>query len=177
MSKSIVNACALAAGLLAAGGAAQAQPMAQVDGMRFALPVYAVGKPAPAAVAAPATHSRSDATATSASQGGSVSIDSHAVYQAQERAPVSTAVAPSLSSSNDTCMGSSSFGAQAVSFGLSFGSNWTDENCLMLKNAREMWNMGFRGAALARLCMDTRNRNALEATGVACPSAVAGGRP
>lgn len=47
----------------------------------------------------------------------------------------------------------------------------------MLKNAREMWNMGFRGAALARMCMDTRNRSALEATGIACPVSVAGGRP
>jgi hypothetical protein len=39
----------------------------------------------------------------------------------------------------------------------------------MLKNAREMWNMGFRGAALARLCMDDLNKEALESTGINCP--------
>ena len=99
-----------------------------------------------------------------------MSIDSHAVYRAQERNPVSTAVAPALMTSNDTCMGSTSVGATAVSFGLSVGSTWIDTNCLMLKNAREMWNMGFKGAALARLCMDDLNKEALEAAGLTCPA-------
>jgi hypothetical protein len=67
-------------------------------------------------------------------------------------------------------MGSTAVGASAVSFGVSFGSTWTDSNCLMLKNSREMWNMGFKGAALARLCMDDLNRESLEATGINCPS-------
>ncbi len=40
----------------------------------------------------------------------------------------------------------------------------------MLKNAREIWNMGFKGAALARLCMDDLNKEALEATGIQCPT-------
>ena len=103
------------------------------------------------------------------SQGQSLSIDSHAVYEAQARNPVATAVAPALTSSNDTCMGSTSMGASAANFGISFGSSWTDKNCLMLKNAREIWNMGFKGAALARLCMDDLNREALESTGINCP--------
>ncbi|HEX7649663.1 MAG TPA: hypothetical protein VF450_19865 [Noviherbaspirillum sp.] len=105
------------------------------------------------------------------SQGQAMSIDSHATYQAQERNPVATAVAPSLTSSNDTCMGATSVGASAVSFGLSVGSTWTDNNCVMLKNSRELWNMGFKGAALARLCMDPLNREAFEATGIECPPA------
>lgn len=103
------------------------------------------------------------------SQGQSLSIDTHAVYEAQARNPVATAIAPALSSSNDTCMGSTSAGVSAANFGISFGSSWTDKNCLMLKNAREIWNMGFKGAALARLCMDDLNREALESTGVNCP--------
>jgi len=109
------------------------------------------------------------ATATSqggtgvGSQGQSLSIDSHA------SAPASSAIAPALTSSNDTCMGSASVGAAGVAFGLSFGSSYTDDNCMMLKNARELWNMGFRGAAVARMCMDERNRRALEISGVPCP--------
>lgn len=123
--------------------------------------------------------SHSTASAVSASQGGaaqgvgsqgqSLSIDSHAVSAAQARNPVSTAVAPPLTSSNDTCMGSTTLGASAVSFGFSAGTTWTAENCVMLKNAREMWNMGFKGAALARMCMDGLNKEALEATGMTCP--------
>jgi hypothetical protein len=30
--------------------------------------------------------------------------------------------------------------------------------------------MGFKGAALARMCMDDLNKEALEATGVNCPA-------
>lgn len=130
-------------------------------------------------------HSNSAAVATTSSQGGtaqgvgsqgqSLSIDSHAVYQAQPRNPVSTAIAPPLTSSNDTCMGSTSVGASGVSFGVSVGSTWTDTNCVMLKNAREMWNMGFKGAALARMCMDELNKEALESTGVFCPARSSGG--
>jgi hypothetical protein len=104
------------------------------------------------------------------SQGQSLAIDSHAVYEAQSRNPVSTAVAPPIVSSNDTCMGSTSIGGSAVSFGFSAGTTWTDANCVMLKNSREMWNMGFKGAALARLCMDDLNKEAFEATGIRCPA-------
>lgn len=126
------------------------------------------------------SNANSQATATTASQGGaaqgvgsqgqSLSIDSHAIYEAAQRSPVATAVAPQLISSNDTCMGSSSLGGSAVSFGFSVGTTWTDNNCLMLKNAREIWNMGFKGAALARMCMDDLNKEAFEATGINCPA-------
>lgn len=74
-----------------------------------------------------------------------------------------------LTTSNDTCMGSTVAGGSAVGFGLSFGTTHTDKNCVMLKNARELWNMGMRAAALARLCMDKDNRAALEVTGFTCP--------
>ena len=39
----------------------------------------------------------------------------------------------------------------------------------MLKNSRELWNMGLRNAAVARMCMDDNNSLALEVTGVTCP--------
>lgn len=121
------------------------------------------------------SNSSADSTSTSSggvgvgSQGQSLSIDSHAVYEAQRRNPVSTAIAPPIVSSNDTCMGSSSIAGSAVSFGFSAGTTWTDDNCVMLKNSREMWNMGFKGAALARLCMDALNKEAFEVTGINCP--------
>jgi hypothetical protein len=38
-----------------------------------------------------------------------------------------------------------------------------------LKNSRELWNMGMKAAALARMCMDGPNREALEITGFKCP--------
>ena len=63
-------------------------------------------------------------------------------------------------------------GSGAVSssvIGIAIGKTYVDENCKTLKNARELWNMGQRAAALARMCMDDQNREAMEATGFVCP--------
>lgn len=76
---------------------------------------------------------------------------------------------PPLTSSNDTCMGSVSGSLNVAGFGGGFGTTYKDANCVMLKNSRELWNMGMRGAALARMCMDAENREALEITGFKCP--------
>lgn len=77
---------------------------------------------------------------------------------------------PALTSSNDTCMGSTSGGVAVAGFGFNLGSTWTDKNCKMLKNSRELWNMGMRAASMARMCMDAENKEALELTGFACPT-------
>lgn len=76
---------------------------------------------------------------------------------------------PPLVSSNDTCMGSASGGINAPGFGLSLGKTYNDDNCVMLKNSRELWNMGMKGAAMALMCNDTKNKEALELTGYECP--------
>lgn len=76
---------------------------------------------------------------------------------------------PQLITSNDTCMGSSSGSVNLAGFGGSYGSTWTDENCVMLKNSRELWNMGMHAAGLARMCNDDLNKEALELTGFECP--------
>lgn len=81
---------------------------------------------------------------------------------------------PALTSSNDTCMGSVTGSVNVAGFGGSLGSTYKDVNCVMLKNARELWNMGMRGAALARMCMDADNRDALEITGFECPQTTRG---
>jgi hypothetical protein len=75
---------------------------------------------------------------------------------------------PPLVSSNDTCMGSASGAVTAPGFGVSVGKTYTDTNCVMLKNSRELWNMGMKAAALARMCMNEENRDSLEMTGFVC---------
>ena len=76
---------------------------------------------------------------------------------------------PALVSSNDTCHGSVSGSLNFAGFGGGVGTTVVDKNCVMLKNSRELWNMGMRGAALARMCMDADNKEALEITGFTCP--------
>ena len=76
---------------------------------------------------------------------------------------------PPLTTSNDTCMGSTSGGINGPGFGVSLGSTWADNNCKLLKNSRELWNMGMKAAAMALMCTDISNREALELTGFECP--------
>lgn len=76
---------------------------------------------------------------------------------------------PALTSSNDTCMGSTSGSANVPGIGIGFGTSWVDNNCKMLKNSRELWNMGMKGAAMALMCNDPDNKAALELTGYECP--------
>ena len=84
----------------------------------------------------------------------------------------SSAAGVYLTTSNDTCMGSSGAGGQGATFGFSIGSTWTDENCVMVKNAREMKRQGYDKAAKIRLCMDADNAIAYEAAGDPCPRAL-----
>lgn len=77
-----------------------------------------------------------------------------------------------LSTGDDTCMGSSGVGVQGMEFGFSVGSSWTDTNCVMLKNARELKNQGYDKAAKARLCMNDENALAFELAGEPCPRAL-----
>jgi hypothetical protein len=78
---------------------------------------------------------------------------------------------PALVSSNDTCMGSASGALSGPGFGLALGKTYTDDNCVMLKNSRELWNMGMKAASLALMCNDAANKAALEVTGYTCPTA------
>jgi hypothetical protein len=67
-------------------------------------------------------------------------------------------------------MGSSSLGAQAVSFGVSIGTTWQDDNCRRLKNSRQMVALGYHRAATALMCVDEDVRAAMIAAGTPCPN-------
>ncbi|MES2249183.1 MAG: hypothetical protein V4645_18025 [Pseudomonadota bacterium] len=79
---------------------------------------------------------------------------------------------PNLTTSNDTCMGSTSASANGPGVGLSFGTTWTDEHCKRLKMSRELWNKGMKAASLAMDCMDPAAQAALEMTGSKCPQSM-----
>ncbi|MFH0131772.1 hypothetical protein ACGLHS_16320 [Variovorax sp. VaC1] len=79
---------------------------------------------------------------------------------------------PNLTTSNDTCMGSTSASANGPGVGLSFGTTWTDEHCKRLKMSRELWNKGMKAASLAMDCMDPSAQAALEMTGTKCPQSM-----
>jgi outer membrane protein OmpA-like peptidoglycan-associated protein len=85
------------------------------------------------------------------------------------RIPVATAFATPLTASQDTCMGSRVFGFQVASFGISFATTWQDRNCRRLKNARQLFALGYPEAAVQLLCMDEEVYAAMERAGTPCP--------
>lgn len=91
------------------------------------------------------------------------------VAPAQERNPVATAYAAPLTSSNGTCMGSTSGGVQLPGWGASMGSTWTDTSCDIRYDAEALRAAGLPLAAQARLCQKADIAKAMEAAGTACP--------
>lgn len=81
--------------------------------------------------------------------------------------------APQIVSSNDTCMGSISGGVSVVGVGVSGGTTYESGSCVMLKESRELWNMGLRLAAVARMCMTPSMKEAIELSGTECPQTIA----
>jgi hypothetical protein len=127
-----------------------------------------------------------DAGSTSGSVSGSSSVSNGNTGVSQANiftAPTETTATiknvpsvngPPLTTSNDTCMGSTSGSVNGPGFGIGLGTTWTDDNCLMLKNSRELWNMGMKAASMALMCTDHRTRKALEVTGFKCPNQLDG---
>lgn len=67
---------------------------------------------------------------------------------------VPTAIAPGLTAAGlETCLGSVSGGASVVGFGGSFGTTIPDPGCAARLDARTLWSMGLKKAAVARLCL------------------------
>ncbi len=107
----------------------------------------------------------------SSNQANSVTVNGDTVtYEAQKRDPVASAWAAPLTSGSNTCMGSSSGGAQGVTFGVSFASTWQDDNCNARFDAQALNGLGLRQAAIARLCQRADNAKAIEAAGGKCPA-------
>lgn len=84
------------------------------------------------------------------------------------RIPVATAYAAPLTSSNGTCMGSTSGGGQAPVFGVSFATTWTDSGCDARYDATALVQAGMQKAAIERLCLKPEIAQAMKTAGTPC---------
>jgi hypothetical protein len=84
--------------------------------------------------------------------------------------PPPSAVAPSINSSNsDLCTVGVSGAVQTQILGLSAGKTVRDMNCEKLKNAKTMYDMGMKVAAVSVMCQDHRVFDAMMDAGTPCP--------
>lgn len=84
---------------------------------------------------------RFNVSPTTNSQGGTSSISSAENNNASQAVNFNTPRHVSSAANvtimpTSVCAGSTAAGAQGASFGLSFGSSWTDQNCMLLEQAR-----------------------------------------
>ena len=85
--------------------------------------------------------------------------------------PPPTAIAPAMMSggNNDLCTTGTSGAVQTQILGVSTGGTVRDMNCERLKNAKTLYDMGMKVAAVSTLCQDRRVFDAMWNAGTPCP--------
>lgn len=114
-------------------------------------------------------------------QGGSVTIQGSPAVTTQNLVTsgtqtvknVPSVFSPGLAAAGlETCLGSVSGGGSFVGTGFSFGSTIPDPGCAARLDARTLWAMGLKKAAIARLCLNPEiNRSMPEVCGTYLPPA------
>ena len=86
------------------------------------------------------------------------------------KSPPPSAISPQVSASNsDLCTVGVSGAVQTQILGISMGSTVRDMNCEKLKNAKVMYDMGMKVAAVSIMCQDPRVFDAMMNAGTPCP--------
>ena len=84
--------------------------------------------------------------------------------------PPPSAITPQISASNsDLCTVGVAWAVQTQILGISAGRTVRDMNCEKLKNAKVMYDMGMKVAAVSVMCQDERVFDAMMNAGTPCP--------
>ena len=112
----------------------------------------------------------STSTNTSTSQNKNENVNRNENTTKVEQPPP-TAIAPSMMSggNNDLCTVGTSGAVQTQILGVSSGGVLRDLNCERLKNAKTLFDMGMKVAAVSTLCQDRRVFDAMWNAGTPCP--------
>ena len=86
------------------------------------------------------------------------------------KSPPPSAISPSISTSNsDLCTIGVAGAVQTQILGISAGTVYTEENCIRLKNAKVLYDMGMKVAAVSTMCQDPNVFDAMMNAGTPCP--------
>jgi hypothetical protein len=85
--------------------------------------------------------------------------------------PPPSAISPQFSSgnNNDLCTIGVAGAVQTQILGISAGGTFTEENCKRLKNAKVLYDMGMKVAAVSVMCQDKNVFDAMMQAGTPCP--------
>lgn len=85
--------------------------------------------------------------------------------------PPPSAISPQFSagSNSDLCTIGVAGAVQTQILGISAGTTFTEENCIRLKNAKTLYDMGMKVAAVSVMCQDQKVFDAMMHAGTPCP--------
>jgi hypothetical protein len=86
------------------------------------------------------------------------------------KSPPPSAITPTMNISNsDLCTVGVAGAVQTQILGISAGTTMRDMNCEKLKNAKTLYDMGMKVAAVSVMCQDKRVFDAMMMAGTPCP--------
>ena len=86
------------------------------------------------------------------------------------KSPPPSAITPTMNISNsDLCTVGVAGAVQTQILGISMGTTTRDMNCEKLKNAKTLYDMGMKVAAVSVMCQDKRVFDAMMMAGTPCP--------
>src|SRR6056300_32770 len=87
------------------------------------------------------------------------------------KSPPPSAISPQFSAgnNNDLCTVGVAGAVQTQILGISAGTTFTEENCVRLKKAKTVYDMGMKVAAVSVMCQDKAVFDAMMMAGTPCP--------
>lgn len=87
------------------------------------------------------------------------------------RQPPPSAISPQFSAGNnsDLCTVGVAGAVQTQILGISAGTTFTEKNCVRLKQAKTLYDMGMKVAAVSVMCQDDKVFDAMMHAGTPCP--------
>lgn len=98
-------------------------------------------------------------------------ITSNGSMETIVKSPPPSAISPQLgaNSNSDLCTIGVAGAVQTQILGISAGTTFTEDNCLRLKNAKTLYDMGMKVAAVSVMCQDENVFDAMMMAGTPCP--------
>lgn len=98
-------------------------------------------------------------------------ITSNGKTETTVKSPPPSAISPQFSAgtNSDLCTIGVAGAVQTQILGISAGTTFTEENCIRLKNAKTLYDMGMKVAAVSVMCQDKKVFDAMMNAGTPCP--------
>ncbi len=119
-------------------------------------------------------YAQDDGSSSTATDDGTIRsesiVTSNGSMETTVKSPPPSAISPQINTSNsDLCTVGIAGAVQTQILGISAGRTVRDMNCEKLKNAKTMYDMGMKVAAVSVMCQDERVFEAMLNAGTPCP--------